>query len=178
MKIRHWDRLGNGGLDFTELGFGAAPLGNLYKTISEEEAHAVLEAAWAAGIRYFDTAPLYGLGLSETRLNGLLPHEEPRRLRAVDQGRPPARTLQAGGPHRIGKFFDTPNRREVYDYSRDGVLRSIEFSLERLGVDRIDILFVHDVDIFTTDRRRPATAASRNSCPAAIMRWSNCATRA
>ena len=63
---------GNGGLTFTELGFGAAPLGNLFRALTDDEAHAVLEAAWAAGVRYFDTAPLYGLGLSETRLNRFL----------------------------------------------------------------------------------------------------------
>ena len=72
IKIRHWDRHQTGGLNFTELGFGAAPLGNLYQSISDEEARATLELAWASGLRYFDTAPLYGLGLSETRLNGFL----------------------------------------------------------------------------------------------------------
>ena len=72
LKTRHWDRLGNGGLTFTELGFGAAPLGNLYRAISDAEAEAVLDMAWEAGVRYYDTAPLYGLGLSETRLNRFL----------------------------------------------------------------------------------------------------------
>lgn len=77
LATRHWDRLGNGGLTFTELGFGSAPVGNLFKALSDDDAHAVLEAAWAAGVRYFDTAPLYGLGLSETRLNRLL-RDKPR----------------------------------------------------------------------------------------------------
>src|SRR5919197_2119825 len=72
MKLRHWDRIGNGGLTFTELGFGTAPLGNLYRAISDDEAHAILETAWETGSRYYDTAPLYGLGLSETRLNRFL----------------------------------------------------------------------------------------------------------
>ncbi len=72
LKTRHWDRLANGGLTFTELGFGTAPLGNLYKAISDAEARATLDAAWNGGVRYFDTAPLYGLGLSETRLNSFL----------------------------------------------------------------------------------------------------------
>ena len=69
---RHWDRLGNGGLDFTVLGFGSAPIGNLFRAISDDDAHAVLQAAWDGGVRYYDTAPLYGLGLSETRLNRFL----------------------------------------------------------------------------------------------------------
>jgi D-threo-aldose 1-dehydrogenase len=149
MQTRHWDRLGNGGLDFTELGFGTAPLGNLYRAISEEDAQAALEEAWATGVRYYDTAPLYGLGLAETRLNRFLRGKDRDdyvlsskvgRLLAVCQ--PEERTG-------IGKFFETPSRREIYDYSYDGVMRSFEDSLERLGVDRIDILFVHDLDVFT-----------------------------
>ena len=72
MKIKHWDRLDNGGIDFTELGFGSAPLGNLYRAISDEEAHDVLQSAWDSGSRFFDTAPLYGLGLSENRVGDFL----------------------------------------------------------------------------------------------------------
>lgn len=149
MKTRHFDRIGNGGIDFTELGFGTAPLGNLYRAVSDADAEATLDAAWNAGIRYFDTAPLYGLGLSETRLNPFLRSKKrDDYVLSTKVGRlmtvcPPE---QRTG---IGKFFDTPSRREVYDYSYDGVMRSFEASLERLGVDRIDILFVHDVDIFT-----------------------------
>lgn len=149
MKSRHFDRVGNGGLDFTELGFGTAPLGNLYRAITDLEAQQVLQAAWDCGIRYFDTAPLYGLGLSETRLNFFLrgkPRDEYVLSTKV------GRLMQACKPEErtgIGKFFDTPSRREVYDYSYDGVMRSLEFSLERLGVDRVDILFAHDLDIWT-----------------------------
>ncbi|WP_422373525.1 aldo/keto reductase [Hoeflea sp.] len=148
MKTRHWDRLGNGGLTFTELGFGAAPLGNLYRAISEDEAHAVLTRAWDLGVRYFDTAPLYGLGLSETRLNRFL-RDKPREDYVLSSK--VGRLLEVCPPDQrtgIGKFFDTPTRREVYDFTYDGVMRSLEFSLERLGVDRIDILFAHDLDIF------------------------------
>ncbi|SFO80667.1 D-threo-aldose 1-dehydrogenase [Mesorhizobium sp. NFR06] len=149
MKTRHFDRIGNGGITFTELGFGTAPLGNLYHAISDEDANATLEAAWTAGCRYYDTAPLYGLGLSETRLNPFL------RARKRDDyvlSSKVGRIMRVAPPDQrtgIGKFFETPSRREVYDYSYDGVMRSFEASLERLGVDRIDILFVHDVDIFT-----------------------------
>ena len=150
MKTRHWDRTGNGGLTFTELGFGTAPLGNLYRAISDDEAHAVLTKAWDLGVRYFDTAPLYGLGLAETRMNRFL-RDKPcgdyvlstkigRLLRRCEPGE--ERTGE-------GKFFDVPTRREVYDYSYDGVMRSLEFSLERLGVDSIDILYAHDLDVFT-----------------------------
>lgn len=149
MKIRRWDRLGNGGLDFTELGFGSAPLGNLYKAISDEEAHQVVEAAWDSGCRYFDTAPLYGLGLSETRIGRFLKTKNrDDYIISTKVGR----RLEVCSPEQrtgIGKFFDTPIRREVYDYSYDGVMRSFEASFERTGLDRFDILFVHDVDIFT-----------------------------
>jgi D-threo-aldose 1-dehydrogenase len=136
-------------LAFTELGFGAAPLGNLYRPMTEKEARATLDMAWAEGIRYYDTAPLYGLGLSETRLNGFL-RAKPRDsyLLSTKVGRllklcPPAEKT------RPNVFFETPSRQEAFDYSRDGVLRSIEFSLERLGLDHIDIVYAHDVDVFT-----------------------------
>lgn len=147
MRIRHWDRLGNGGLDFTELGFGAAPIGNLYRAISEADAQAVLTRAWDADVRYFDTAPLYGLGLSETRLNHFL-RDKPRDAYVISTkiGRHlrPCPPDQRDG---IGKWFEVPARNEVYDYSYDGVMRSLDASLERTGLDRIDILYAHDLDV-------------------------------
>ncbi len=149
LKTRHWDRLGNGGLTFTELGFGAAPIGNLYRAISDDDAQAVLQAAWDQGVRYFDTAPLYGLGLSETRLNRFL-RDKPRDDYVLSSKIGRLLRLPGAGEERdcIGKFFDVPDRKEVYDYTYDGVMRSVEFSLERLGLDRIDILFAHDLDVF------------------------------
>lgn len=147
MKTRSFLAPSGAHLSFTELGFGTAPLGNLYRALTEEEALATCEAAWHAGIRYIDTAPLYGLGLSETRLNHFL-RGKPREsyLLSTKVGR----LLRACPPDQrtgIGKFFETPSRREIYDYSHDGIMRSLEESLERLGLDRIDILFVHDIDI-------------------------------
>jgi D-threo-aldose 1-dehydrogenase len=149
LATRHWDRLGNGGLTFTELGFGAAPIGNLFRALADDEAHAVLTAAWEGGVRYFDTAPLYGLGLSETRLNRLL-RDKPRDSYVLSSKI--GRLLRAVPPDQrdgVGKWVDVPARKEVFDYSYDGTMRSLEFSLERLGVDRIDILYAHDLDIFT-----------------------------
>ena len=144
---RVWDRHETGGLTFTELGFGTAPLGNLYKSISDEEADAILTRAWDAGIRYYDTAPLYGLGLSETRLNRFL-RDKPRDeyVLSTKVGRL-LRPCPPDARDGFGKWFDVPARQEVYDYTYDGVMRSIEFSLERLGQDRIDVLFGHDLDI-------------------------------
>ncbi|MDB5525069.1 MAG: Pyridoxal 4-dehydrogenase [Rhizobium sp.] len=158
MKIRHWDRLGNGGLDFTELGFGTAPLGNLYKTVSDEDAHATLQAAWDSGVRYFDTAPLYGLGLSETRLGNFLRGKNRDDYIVSTKGGRLMRVCPPDQRTGIGKFFDTPNRQEVYDYSYDGVMRSFEASFERTGLDRFDILFVHDVDIFTHGSKEASDA--------------------
>lgn len=146
MRTRHWDRLGNGGLTFTEIGMGTAPLGNLYRAISDEEADAVLAAAWEGGVRAYDTAPLYGLGLAETRLNRFL-RDRPRDDYVLTTK--VGRLLEAVPPDErdgIGKWFDVPSRREVYDYSHDGIMRSVEHSLERLGAHRVDVLLAHDLD--------------------------------
>jgi D-threo-aldose 1-dehydrogenase len=149
MKTRHWDRLGNGGLTFTELGFGAAPLANLYRAISDDDAQATLAAAWEAGVRYFDTAPLYGLGLSETRMNRFLRgHRRDDYVLSTKIGR----LLRVTTPDRRDgqtKWFEVPARNEVFDYGYDGVMRSLEFSLERLGLDRVDVLYAHDLDVFS-----------------------------
>ncbi len=134
-------------LSFSELGFGGAPLGNLYRPVTEREARLTLEAVWASGCRYFDTAPLYGLGLSETRLNGFL-REKPRSAFLVSTK--VGRLLDLCRPDERGRanvFFETPARRERFDYSYDGVMRSLECSLERLGLDSIDIVFADDIDV-------------------------------
>lgn len=149
LKTRHWDRIGNGGVTFTELGFGTAPLGNLYRAISDDDARATLDAAWDGGVRYYDTAPLYGLGLSETRLNPFL-RGKPRDEYVLSSK--VGRLMQPCAPeHRagVGKWFEVPQRREQYDYTYDGVMRSFDHSFSRLGVDRIDILYVHDLCVFS-----------------------------
>lgn len=149
MKKRVFKAPSGQSIAFTELGFGAAPLGNLYRPVSEEDAQKTLDAAWASGIRYFDTAPLYGLGLSETRLNHFL---RAKKRRDYVISTKVGRILEVCAPGQrtgIGKFFDTPSRRERFDYTYDGVMRSLDFSLERLGIDAIDIVFVHDIDVWT-----------------------------
>ncbi|MFQ3561248.1 aldo/keto reductase [Streptomyces gramineus] len=141
-------RLGRTKVPVSALGFGAAPLGNLYSAIGDDEARATVDAAWDAGLRYFDTAPHYGLGLSERRLGAALAHR-PREDFALSTkvGRllephpaPTGSDLAAGG----FAVPDTLIRRP--DYSRSGVLRSLEASLDRLGLDRVDIVYVHDPD--------------------------------
>jgi D-threo-aldose 1-dehydrogenase len=149
MKTKKFRAPSGQSITFTEMGFGAAPIGNLYRAVSEKDAQETLSAAWKAGIRYYDTSPLYGLGLSETRMNHFL-RGKPRgqyvlstkigrRLKVV----PPKERVG------IGKFFDVPSRGQIYDYTYDGVMRSLEDSLERLGLDHVDILYAHDLDVYT-----------------------------
>lgn len=149
MKKRNFKAPSGASLSFTELGFGAAPLGNLYRALSEAEAQSTLQAVWDAGIRYFDTAPLYGYGLSETRLNHFLRGKKREDYVISTKIGRLLDVVPADKRSGIGKFFDVPNRRERFDYSYDGVMRSLDFSLERLGLDHVDMLFVHDVDVFS-----------------------------
>jgi D-threo-aldose 1-dehydrogenase len=134
-------------MEFTELGFGAAPIGNMGRAVSDEDARAALQTCWTGGIRYVDTAPHYGLGLSERRVGSALagwPRDDV--LISTKVGR----ILEVlPGPHSDSddQGFAVPRtHRRVWDFSKDGVHRSIAASLDRLGVDRIDIVLVHDPD--------------------------------
>nr|RDS94630.1 aldo/keto reductase [Cereibacter sphaeroides f. sp. denitrificans] len=149
LTTRDFDRTGRP-LRFTELGFGSSPLGNLYRAISDEEAQALLERAWAGGIRYFDTAPLYGYGLAEERLGRFLAgHPRADYVLSTKVGRL-LRPVEPGEARDgLGKFFEVPERKERFDYGYDGVMRSLEASLGRLGLDRVDVLYAHDLDLFT-----------------------------
>ena len=131
------------------LGFGAAPLGNMFRNISEEEAAATVDAAWNLGTRYFDTAPFYGAGLSEIRLGRVLAkHKRNDYLLSTKVGRLILHEVETEARdfgEKTGLFeFGRPNK-IVYDYSADGTKRSIDDSLKRLGVDRIDFAWVHDL---------------------------------
>lgn len=129
------------------LGFGGAPIGNLYAEVSEDDARAAIEAAWGAGIRHFDTAPFYGYGLSERRLGrALAGHAGHGLVLSTKVGR---RVEEVRGGPPGGDGFAVGGHRAVFDYSRDGVLRSFEASLQRLGVDRVDTLLLHDVGELT-----------------------------
>lgn len=139
-------RLGRTDIKLPALGFGAAPLGELFERITERQAAETIDAAWDAGLRYFDTSPWYGRGQSEHRVGrGLYrrPREDfvlstkvgrvlrrPRRTKGFDTG------FWAGGLH-----FD-----HVFDYTYDGIMRSYEDSMQRLGMNRIDMLVIHDLD--------------------------------
>ncbi len=149
MKKKRFRAPSGAELTFTELGCGTAPLGNLYRAVSDKDADATLDAAWKAGIRYYDTAPLYGLGLSETRLNPFLRGKKRSDYLLSSKVGRLLHVCPPGERTGIGKFFNTPSRKEEFNYTYDGIYRSLESSLERLGVDSIDILLVHDVDVFT-----------------------------
>ena len=136
------------GISVTELGLGGAPLGNLYQEITGAQAAAAIDAAWAGGIRYFDTAPHYGLGLSEERLGTALrarPRE--RFVLSSKAGRLLEPNPEPGGSDLAAGGFAVPDRlRRRFDFSPAGVRRSLEASLERLGTGRMDIVYLHDPD--------------------------------
>jgi D-threo-aldose 1-dehydrogenase len=136
------DRLGLG-----PLGYGAAAVGNLYRAVDDEGAAQLLDAAWDAGIRYYDTSPHYGLGLSERRLGAML-RTRPRGEFVVSTK--VGRLLvpdPAGATRRDDDLFEVPaDHRRVWDFSESGIRRSLEESLVRLGLDRVDVLYLHDVE--------------------------------
>ncbi|RUU10944.1 aldo/keto reductase [Mesorhizobium sp. M7A.T.Ca.TU.009.01.3.2] len=141
-------RIGQTALEITEVSFGGAALGGLYRACSREAAMETLQGAWDAGLRYFDTAPFYGFGLSERRFGDFLRYK-PRDSYVLST--------------KVGRLFrpvpddQVPDHSYVdplpfaldYDYSYDGIMRSVEFSYARLGLNRIDILFVHDIGAYT-----------------------------
>src|SRR5438874_8978676 len=126
-------------LELGRLGLGTAPLAGLYRSVEEEEAVAVVARAWELGVRYFDTAPLYGSGLAEQRLGSGL-RERPRDEFVVSTK--VGRLLRPGS----SDWHDAPPLQAYFDFSHDAALRSLEQSLGRLGLDRVDIALVHDPD--------------------------------
>jgi D-threo-aldose 1-dehydrogenase len=139
--------IGTSGVRVTRLVFGGAPIGGLFTAVADDTALATLEAAWAAGIRAFDTAPHYGVGLSELRIGRFLAGR-PRGeyVLSTKVGRLLEPAGQGNSVEGAEGFYGTPNLTRARDYSRDGVLASLEASLERLGVDHIDIALIHDPD--------------------------------
>ncbi|MFE7766031.1 aldo/keto reductase [Streptomyces sp. NPDC057438] len=155
----------NTSVALTDLGFGASVIGNLYRVTPVEDANAAIETAWDAGIRYFDTAPHYGLGLSELRLGAAL-RERPRAEYVVSSkvGRLLVPNERPQGVDSEG-FVVRDDLRRQWDFSRDGVLRSIEETLGRTGLDRLDIVYLHDPDDHwrqAADEAMPALADLRD----------------
>jgi D-threo-aldose 1-dehydrogenase len=170
----------------SKLGFGAAPLGNMFRDIPEAEALSTVEAAWNDGIRYFDNAPFYGAGLAEIRMGEALA-AKPRDQYVISTkvGRVILDEIEDVSARDLGEKGDVfkygrPNK-IVNDYSEDATLRSIEDSLKRLKTDRIDIAFVHDVaqdfygdewlDVFETARKGAFRALDRLRDEGVIKAW-------
>ncbi|MFD7131689.1 aldo/keto reductase [Streptomyces sp. NPDC059894] len=138
--------LGRSGVQVTRLGLGTAGIGNLYTEVDDEQAHEAVAAAWRQGVRYFDTAPHYGLGLSERRLGAAL-REHPRAAYTVSTK--VGRRLEPadGTGDDLADGFAVPaTDRRVWDFTADGIRRTLEASLDRLGLDRVDVVYLHDPD--------------------------------
>lgn len=159
--------LGRSGVQVSALGFGGAVIGNLYREVSDETASATVDAAWEAGVRYFDTAPHYGLGLAERRLGAALagrPREEfavsTKVGRLLEPVANPDRAQDVRGGFAVPADFA---RR--WDFSADGVRRSLESSVDRLGLDHVDLVLLHDPDEHwqqAVDEAYPALHALRD----------------
>ncbi|MEQ8659861.1 MAG: aldo/keto reductase, partial [Gammaproteobacteria bacterium] len=147
-------KFGRVDLEVTAFGFGTAPVGNIFREIDEATSDAMFRRAWDAGVRYFDTAPMYGHGLSELRTGHSL------RWRPRDEF-----VLSS----KVGRILEPAPREKIhfapwvnaapfnarFDYSYDGVMRSFEDSLQRLALERMDICFIHDIDVFTRGADQP-----------------------
>ncbi|MBO9647529.1 MAG: aldo/keto reductase [Variovorax sp.] len=169
-----------------KLGFGTAPLGNMFRAIPEEEARATVDAAWNDGIRFFDTAPFYGAGLAEARLGEALgARKRDDYVISTKVGRLILDELEDVSARDLGEKGDVFRHgranRIVNDYSEDATLRSIEDSLKRLKTDRIDIAWVHDVaqdfhgdewlGVFETARKGAFKALDRLRDEGVIGAW-------
>jgi D-threo-aldose 1-dehydrogenase len=140
-------KIGNTEIDVTRVSFGCASIGNLYRKISDEDAQDILQEAWNNGIRYFDTAPHYGRGLAEKRLAAFIGS---KRRKDFVVSTKVGRLLSPCEPLAEADGFVEPLPNAVtYDYSAEGIQKSFEQSCERLGLDTIDILYVHDLGKFT-----------------------------
>ena len=144
MNPRERVQVGRTAVTVTRFGLGTAPLAGLFEAVDEAQGIAVIERAWDAGIRFFDTAPLYGHGLAELRLGKALKHKPRDEFTLATKV---GRLLRADVPPEPGQAFrGTPPVNPTFDFSYDGVMRSFEESLARLGLDRVDVLHIHDPD--------------------------------
>lgn len=147
-------KFGRVDLEVSAFGFGTAPIGNIFREIDEETSDAMIQSAWDAGVRYFDTAPMYGHGLSELRTGHSL------RWKNRDDF-----VLSS----KVGRVLKPARKQDIdyapwtnagrftmhFDYSYDGIMRSFEDSLQRMNLERMDICFIHDIDVFTRGDEQP-----------------------
>ncbi len=145
MQARDREKVGLQGLEVTRLGLGGTTFGNMYSALDEQEGFDVIDASYAAGVRYFDTAPLYGYGMSETKMGPGLARYNRDEIAISSKVGYVLKERQEGDDY-VDLFVDAPKLTSYFDYSRDAVLRSIEGSLKRLKTDRLDIVLIHDPD--------------------------------
>ena len=138
-------KIGNTNIEVSELGFGCAPLGGWPVAVSDQDANLSLETAWSKGIRYFDTAPLYGSGMSEKRLGNFL--QKQKREDFVISTKVGRLIVDTKKSKAVEKFIGSPKDKDSeFNFTYDGAMQSFEDSLSRLGLDKIDILYLHDPD--------------------------------
>ena len=147
-------KFGRVDLEVTAFGFGAAPIGNIFREIDEQTSDAMIQASWDRGIRYFDTAPMYGHGLSELRTGHSL------RWKNRDDFVLSSKVGRILKPRRRSEIDFAPwnnaaPNEVVFDYTYDGTMRAFEDSLQRLALERMDICFIHDIDVFTRGAEQP-----------------------
>jgi D-threo-aldose 1-dehydrogenase len=170
MKPDQKRKFGRVDLDVTAFSFGTAPIGNIFTSISEEVTAAMVETAWDAGIRYYDTAPMYGHGLAELRTGQTL------RWKKRDDFVLSSKVGRLLRPAKRETIDFTPWNNAApftieFDYSYDGTMRAVEDSLQRMALERIDILFIHDIDRFTRGDEQPAVfAEAMDGCYRALDR--------
>lgn len=163
-------QFGRTGLDVSAFAFGTAPIGNFLREMKEDVAEGMIRHAWDAGVRFYDTAPMYGHGLAELRLGHAL------RWKARDEfvlASKVGRVLHAARRSEIdfAPWSNAAPNRMAFDYSYDGTMRSFEDSLQRLGLERIDMMFIHDVDRFTQGDAQPELfAQAMDGCWRALER--------
>ncbi|RWR05163.1 aldo/keto reductase [Paenirhodobacter populi] len=154
MKPAVMNTFGRTDLEVTSFAFGTAPVGNIFREIDDATSEAMFDHAWEAGVRYFDTAPMYGHGLSELRTGHAL------RWKNRDDYVLSSKVGRVLHPAPRGSIDFAPwvnagAFRMEFDYSYDGTMRSFEDSLQRLGLERIDIVFIHDIDVYTRGAEQP-----------------------
>jgi D-threo-aldose 1-dehydrogenase len=154
MRVDETRPFGRVGFPVTVAGYGGAPIGNLFRPIAEDDAQALVADAWDEGIRFYDTAPMYGHGLSEHRLGHALLHR-PRSQFVLSTKVGRRLYPQERGTFDTGAWVDAGPFRSEYEYGYDAVMREVEDSLHRLCTDRIDVLFIHDCDRYTHGDDQP-----------------------
>lgn len=155
MQPSHKNKLGRVDLEVSAFAFGTAPIGNIFQAIPDEDCDAMFRTAWDAGVRYYDTAPMYGHGLAELRSGHSL-RWKPRDDYVLSSK--VGRVLKPAPRARIdfAPWVDAAPFEMAFDYSYDGTMRAFEDSLQRLGLERMDICFIHDIDVFTRGAEQPA----------------------